>query len=88
MVNGINSGVIAFMILTCGWYMFVMYYALRSWKSVLCYTVLPVMGICATGFIFTMIGVRHTFPPLFLAAPLIGASIGVYIGYRIDQTRG
>ncbi len=43
------------------------------------------MGICATGFIFAMIGVQHIFPPLFLSAPLLGATIGVYIGYRIDH---
>ena len=88
MGQGINSGLIAFMIVACCWYMFVMYYALRSWKSVLCYTVLPVLGICATGFIFAMIGIQHTFPPLFLAVPLLGAAIGVYIGYQIDHKFG
>jgi hypothetical protein len=84
MGKGINSGLIVFMFIACCWYMSVMYYALRSWKSVLCYTVLPVLGICATAFIFAMIGIQHIFPPLFLAAPMLGAAIGVYIGYRID----
>ncbi len=85
MGHGINSGLIAFVIIACCWYMFVMYYALRSWKSVLCYTVLPVLGICATGLIFAMLGIQHIFPHLLLAAPLLGAAVGVYIGYRIDH---
>ncbi len=68
--------------------MFVMYYALRSWKSVICYTVLPVLGICLAGFIFTMIGIQHTFPHLFLGVPFLGAAIGVYIGYQIDHKVG
>lgn len=84
MGHDINSGLIAFIIIACCWYMVVMYYVLRSWKSVLCYTVLPVIGICATGFIFTMIGIQHTFPFLLLVAPLLGAAVGVYIGYQID----
>jgi peptidoglycan/LPS O-acetylase OafA/YrhL len=85
MDHGINSGLIAFVIIACCWYMFVMYYALKSWKSVLCYTVLPVLGICATGLTFAMLGIQHIFPHLLLAAPLLGAAIGVYIGYRIDH---
>ena len=85
MGHGINSGFIAFIIITCCWYMFVMYYALRSWKSVLCYTVLPVIGICATGLIFVMTGIQHIFPHLLLVAPLLGAAIGIYVGYRLDH---
>jgi peptidoglycan/LPS O-acetylase OafA/YrhL len=88
MENVITSGLIVFVITTCCWFIAVMYYALRSWKSVLCYTVLPVLGICATGLTFAGIGVQHTFPPLFLAVPLLGAGIGVYVGYRIDQKFG
>jgi hypothetical protein len=62
-----------------------MYYFLRSLRSVVCYSLLPFLGICITGVSFASIGVQHTFPPLFLAAPLIGSGIGVYIAYRIDE---
>jgi len=88
MGHGINSGLIAFIGITCCWYLFVMYFVLRNWKSVLCYTVLPVLGICAAGLFFTMIGIQHTFPPLFLAVPFLGAAVGLYIGYQIDNRVG
>ena len=85
MGNSIHSGLTVFVILACVWYISLMYFALRSWKSVLCFTVLPVLGIIATSITFATIGVQHVFPPLFLAVPLLGSAIGVYIGYRIDQ---
>ena len=84
----INLGLIVFVIIACCWYISFMYYALRSWKSVLCYTVLPVLGICATGLTFATIGIQHIFPPFFLVVPLLGSGIGVYIGYTLDQNTG
>jgi hypothetical protein len=88
MDNAVDIGLIVFAVIACCWYISFMYYALRSWASVLCYTVLPVLGICATGLTFATLGIQHTFPPLFLAVPLLGAALGVYIGYRIDQKFG
>ncbi|MGI9535969.1 MAG: hypothetical protein ACR2PB_02785 [Desulfocapsaceae bacterium] len=88
MSNGINLGLIVFVIIACGWYISFMYYALKSWKSVVCYTLVPVIGICATGLTFATIGIQHIYPPLFLVVPLLGSAIGVYIGYRIDQKTG
>ena len=85
MDNVISSGLVVFVILACCWFIAVMYYALRSWRSVLCYTVLPFLGIITTALTFAAFGVQHTFPPLFLAVPLLGSGIGVYIGYRLDQ---
>lgn len=84
MGSAFDGGLIAFILLACCWYLLVMYYALRSWKSVLCYTLLPVAGICAALLIFSPAGLQHTYPPLFLAIPLLGAAAGIYIGYRID----
>ncbi len=84
----ISGGLIVFVLTTCCWYIAVLYYGLRSWKSVFCYTVLPVAGICLTLFIFSGIGLQHTVPALFLAIPLLGAGIGVYVGYRIDNRAG
>lgn len=88
MANVFDGGLIAFVLQACCWYLFVMYYALRSWKSVLCYTLLPVVGICATLLIFSSAGLQHAYPPLFLAIPLLGAAAGLYIGYRIDKKTG
>jgi len=88
MGNVLNLGLIVFVIIASCWYISFMYYALRSWKSVICYTVVPVLGICATGLTFATIGIQHIFPPLFLAVPLLGSAIGVYIGYRLDQKIG
>lgn len=85
MGNSAHSGLFIFVVLASLWYVSFMYYALRSWKSVICYTVLPVLGISATGLTFATIGIQHMFPHLFLAVPLIGSAIGVYIGYRIDR---
>ena len=83
-----DIGLILFMVIGSCWYIFFMYFVLRSWKSVICYTLLPVLGICFTALTFATIGVQHTFPPLFLAVPVLGAGIGVYIAYRIDQNTG
>ena len=81
----VDYGLILFVLIASCWYCTCMYYFLRSLRSVICYTLLPVIGISITGVTFATIGVQHTFPPLFLAAPLIGCGIGVYIAYRIDQ---
>ena len=80
-----DYGLLVFVLVAGCWYFSCMYYFLRSLRSVVCYTVLPVIGISLTGVTFATIGVQHTFPPLLLAAPLIGCGIGVYIAYRIDQ---
>ena len=81
----VDPALILFVLIACCWYFSCMYYFLRSFRSVICYTLLPVLGISIAGVAFATIGVQHTFPPLFLAAPLIGSGIGVYIAYRIDQ---
>ena len=81
----LNTGLIIFVLMTCCWYAAVLYYGLRSWKSVFCYTVLPVAGICAALFVFAGTGIQHTVPGLFLGIPLLGAALGVYVGYRIDN---
>ena len=88
MVSGVDGGLIAFICAAFLWFIVVMYLGLRSWKSVLCYTVPPVFGICTTLLIFSSSGLQHTFPPLFLAAPLLGAAAGIYVGYRIDSRKG
>ena len=88
MGNELNGGLIVFILTTCCWYIAVLYYGLRSWKSVFCYTVLPVFGICIALFIFSATGVQHTVPALFLGIPLLGAALGVYIGYRLDNRSG
>ncbi len=85
MGNVFDTGLILFVLIASCWYISFMYFALRSWKSVICYTLLPVLGISITGLTFATIGIQHTFPPLFLAVPLLGSAIGVYIAYRIDQ---
>jgi len=83
-----NSGLIIFILITCFWYIAVLYYGLRSWRSVFCYSVLPFAGICAALFIFSAAGLQHTVPALFLGIPLFGAAVGVYIGYRLDNRAG
>jgi hypothetical protein len=85
METGVDIGLILFVLIACCWYCSCMFYFLRSIRSVVCYCLLPVLGISITGVIFATIGVQHTFPPLFLAAPLIGSGIGVYVAFRIDQ---
>ena len=88
MGNDHNIGLMLFLILGGGWYLFVMYYALRNWISVLCYTVVPVLGIVLSFLIFANSGIQHVFPPLVLLIPLIGAGVGVYIGYALDERFG
>lgn len=85
MGHTIDFSLIVFVLIAVCWYCSWMYFVLRSLRSVLCYTLLPTVGIIVTGVTFASIGVQHTFPPLFLAAPLIGSGIGVYIAYRIDE---
>ena len=80
-----DYGFIAFVLIACCWYCSCMYFVLRSLRAVICYTLLPIAGIIATAVTFAAIGVQHTLPPLFLAAPLIGSGIGVYVAYRIDE---
>lgn len=88
MGSELNYGLILFLIIGGGWYLFVMYYALKSWLSVFCYTVIPVLGIFVSFFLFAHAGIQHIFPPLFLLIPLIGAGIGVYVGYTLDEKFG
>ena len=88
-MKGIGDyGLILFVLIASCWYCWCMYFFLRSLRAVICYTLLPVIGITITGLTFATIGVQHTFPPLILAAPLIGCGIGVYAAYRIDQKLG
>lgn len=80
-----DFGLIVFVLIACGWYCTCMYLVLRSLRSAICFTLLPILGIIAAAVTFATLGVQHTLPPLFLAAPLIGCGIGVYVAYRIDE---